>query len=123
MIFILIFPVAERCCIGQARGKSTTALLKELKYVFPKIIAVLVADDTTDITSSGTSHTRNTFDCGGTPFTKHMQLQNFYQDPEGIKVRARKGVGAMECLVANDPGGLAANLGAALLLPITDVLR
>ena len=115
-------PTIQRC-IGQARGKSTTALLKELKYVFPKIIAVLVADDTTDITSSGTNHTRNTFDCGGTPFTKHMQLQDFYQDPEGIKVRARKGVGAMECLVANDPGGLAANLGAALLLPITDVLR
>ena len=60
---------------------------------------------------------------GSTEFTKHMQLMDGWKDPPGIQVRARKGIAAMECLVANDPMGLAAKLGAALMLPVTSALK
>jgi hypothetical protein len=98
--------------------KTTTAeLLQELKPCVPKIMATLTQQQ-----DSSNTHLVLDYE-GSTEFTKHMQLRDGWKDPPGIKVRPRAGIAAMECLVANDPSGLAAKLGAALMLGVTVQLQ
>lgn len=106
----------QTCLDEGGEGKSTKELLKGLTPHMPKIVAALL-----EIKEDYAEAKRDAE--GSTQFTKHMQLRDGRKDPYGIKVRPRKGVAAMECLVANDPSGLAAKLGAALMLGATSQLR
>ena len=116
-----------------AEGKTTLQLIKELGPCMPKVLSALVsvkskkqaeAAELQDKVGGSTRMTSIQYNWeASTEFAKHMQLKEGWKDPDGIKVRARKGLEAMECLVANDPGGLMAKLGAALMLPVTSALR
>jgi len=110
-----------------AKGKTTIQLLKELTPCMPKVWSALVESKSQAIQEAQEreqiSRTVEYNWEASTEFAKHMQLKGGWMDPDGIKVRARSGLDAMECLVANDPGGLMAKLGAALMLPVTNALR
>lgn len=51
-----------------------------------------------------------------------MQLVDGWRDPEGIRVRQKPGLEAMESLLANDSSGLATKVGAGLLIGLTSQL-
>ena len=133
----------QKVC-SAAEGKTTLQLLKELGPCMPKVLSALVSaksqkeneegadadDESADpeeikksSSSSKSSRSIHYYWEASTEFAKHMQLVGGYKDPKGVKVRARKTLEAMECLVANDPGGVMSKLGAALMLPVTQALR
>ncbi|CAB9514084.1 Phospholipid:diacylglycerol acyltransferase [Seminavis robusta] len=110
--------------LKEAEGKTTIQLLKELGPCMPKVLSALVsaksnAEQEIQVKNKTIEYNWE----ASTEFAKHMQLKGGYADPDGIKVRARSGLASMECLVANDPGGVMAKLGAALMLPVTTALK
>eukprot|EP00591_Stephanopyxis_turris_P004427 CAMPEP_0195522272 /NCGR_PEP_ID=MMETSP0794_2-20130614/20245_1 /TAXON_ID=515487 /ORGANISM="Stephanopyxis turris, Strain CCMP 815" /LENGTH=955 /DNA_ID=CAMNT_0040651987 /DNA_START=156 /DNA_END=3023 /DNA_ORIENTATION=- len=99
--------------------KSTKELLAELEPSMPHIMSALIHEES-ELTK--TDKKRLDYEAS-TEFAKHMQLQDGWKDPPGIKVRPRKGLEAMENLVANDPTGLTKKTPAALMLGVTSQLR